>query len=339
MRAGTGGRRERRGPAVKAIMLRRHGGPEVLEPAEVALPQTGAGEARVAIKAVGINRRDAFIRAGSYPRDLPLIPGIEGAGVIDEVGPGVTRWRVGERVAWYVPDRLGAYAEYQAVPADRLVALPDALSFEAAAAIFDHGLTAHYLTETTFPIRAGHRVLVHAAAGGVGSLLVQFAKRAGAIVYGTVSTPDKAAFIGTLGADAAILYRDVDFAAEILRLTDGEGVDAVYDSVGKDTVAGSVRALAKRGMLVLYGQSSGPVRTIDPALLADQGSVYFTRPHLLDHIDTAEKLTRRSGELFDVFLRGELRATIDRTYPLAEAAAAHRRIEDRARWGKVLLIP
>lgn len=324
---------------MKAIVVRRHGGPEVLEPAELPQPRPGAGEVRVAVRAIGVNRRDAFIRAGSYPRDLPLIPGIEGAGVVDEPGPGVTGWRAGERVAWYVPDRLGAYAEYQAVPAERLVALPDALSFEDAAAIFDHGLTAHYLSETTFPIRPGHRVLVHAAAGGVGALLLQFAKRRGAVVYGTVSTPEKASFITRLGADAAILYRDADFAAEVLRLTGGHGVDAVYDSVGRDTVAGSVRCLARRAMLVLYGQSSGPVTSIDPALLADQGSVYFTRPHLLDHIGTAEELARRSGELFDMFLRGGLTATIDRTYPLAEAAAAHRRIEDRARWGKVLLIP
>ena len=320
-------------------MVRRHGGPEVLETAEVPLPAPGAGEARVALRAIGLNRRDAFIRAGSYPRELPLVPGIEGAGIVDEVGPGVTGWRVGDRVAWYVPDRLGAYAEFQAVPADRLVALPDALSFEDAAAILDHGLTAHYLTETTFPVHEGHRVLVHAAAGGVGSLIVQFAKRRGATVYGTVSTPDKAAQIETLGADAAILYRDTDFAAEILHLTGGKGVDAVYDSVGRDTVAGSVRSLAKRGMLVLYGQSSGPVEAIDPAALADQGSVYFTRPHLLDHIDTPGALARRSGEVFDLFLRGELTVTVDRAYPLADAAEAHRRIEDRARWGKVLLIP
>jgi NADPH2:quinone reductase len=324
---------------LKAIMVRRHGGPEVLEPVEVPLPEPAAGQVRVALRAIGLNRRDAFIRAGIYKRDLPLIPGIEGAGVVDAVGPGVTGWTIGDRVVYYVPDLLGAYAEYHAVPVGRLVRLPDRLSFQDAAAIFDHGLTAHYLSTTTFPLHAGHRVLVHAAAGGVGSLLLQFAKRLGATVFGTVSTPRKAALIRSLGADEAILYRDTDFVAAIMELTDGQGVHAVYDSVGKDTVAGSIRCLAKRGMLILYGQSSGPVEAIAPAELADQGSVYFTRPHLLDHIDTPEELERRSREIFSWRLQGDVTVTIDKIYPLSAVAEAHRQLEDRSRSGKILLVP
>jgi len=324
---------------LKAIMVRRHGGPDVLEHVDVPLPEPDAGQVRVALRAIGLNRRDAFIRAGIYKRDLPLIPGIEGAGVVDAVGPGVTGWTIGDRVVYYVPDLLGAYAEYHAVPVGRLVRLPDRLSFQDAAAIFDHGLTAHYLSTTTFPLHEGHRILVHAAAGGVGSLLLQFAKRLGATVFGTVSTPRKADLIRSLGADEAILYRDTDFVAAIMKLTDGQGVHAVYDSVGKDTVAGSIRCLAKRGMLILYGQSSGPVEAVAPAALADQGSVYFTRPHLLDHIDTPEELDRRSREIFSWRLRGDVTVTIDRIYPLSAVAEAHRRLEDRSRSGKILLVP
>lgn len=320
-------------------MVRRHGGPEVLEHTDIPLPELADGQVRVALRAIGVNRRDAFIRAGIYKRDLPLIPGIEGAGVVDDVGRGVTGWNIGDRVVYYVPDRLGAYAEYHAVPTGRLVKLPDQMSFQDAAAIFDHGLTAHYLSTTTFPLREGHRVLVHAAAGGVGSLLVQFAKRLGATVYGTVSTPRKQDLIRSLGADEAINYHQSDFVSAIMKLTNGEGVDAVYDSVGKDTIAGSVQCLAKRGMLVLYGQSSGPVKVIDPSELADQGSVYFTRPHLLDHIDSPEELDRRSREIFSWFLRDDVTVNIDEVYPLSAVADAHRQLEDRSRSGKILLVP
>ena len=324
---------------MKAIMVRRHGGPEVLEPVDVPLPEPAVGQVRIALRAIGINRRDAFIRAGIYKRDLPLIPGIEGAGVIDAIGSGVAGWNIGDRVVYYVPDLLGAYAEYHVVPVDRLVRLPEQMSFQDAAAIFDHGLTAHYLSTTTFPLQKGHRILVHAAAGGVGSLLLQFAKRLGATVFGTVSTPRKADYIKSLGADEAILYRDSDFVAAIMKLTNGQGVHAVYYSVGKDTVAGSVRCLAKRGMLILYGQSSGPVDSIAPAALADQVSLYFTRPHLLDHIDTPEELDRRSQDIFSWYLRGDVKVTIDHVYPFAAVGEAHRRLEDRARSGKILLIP
>lgn len=306
---------------------------------DVPVPEPGSGQVRVALRVIGVNRRDAFIRSGVYKRDLPLVPGIEGAGVIDALGSGVSGWSVGDRVVYYVPDRLGAYADYQAVPIDRLVKLPDGLSFQEAAAIFDHGLTAHYLSTTTFPVQTGHRVLVHSAAGGVGSLLLQFAKRWGATVFGTVSTSRKAELIKSLGADEAILYRDEDFVSTVEKLTNGKGVHAVFDSVGKDTAAGSVRCLMKRGMLVLYGQSSGPVKSIDPAVLADQGSVYFTRPHLLDHIDTPDELNRRSRDIFSWFLNGEISVAIDQAYPFSDVAEAHRALDDRARSGKILLIP
>jgi NADPH:quinone reductase len=324
---------------MKAIIVRRHGGPEVLEYADLLLPAPEAGQVRVALRAIGVNRRDSFIRDGSYPRELPLVPGIEGAGLVDGIGPGVTGWKTGERVVYYVPDRLGAYADYQIVPTDRISRLPDGLSFQDAAAIFDHGMTAHYLTTDTFPLREGHRVLVHAAAGGVGSLLVQFAKRLGATVYGTVSTGRKAELIKSLGADRAINYRETDFVEAVLELTGGKSVDAVFDSVGKDTVAGSIRCVTKRGMLILYGQTSGPVTAIDPAALAGQGSIFFTRPHLLDHIDTPEELDRRSKQVFSWCLKGEVKAHIDTSYPLSAAAEAHRMLADRAQSGKILLIP
>jgi len=324
---------------VKAIMVRQHGGPDVLEHVEVPVPEPAAGQVRVALRMIGVNRRDSFIRAGIYKRVLPLIPGIEGAGIVDAIGPDVTGWSIGDRVIYYVPDLPGAYAEYHVVPADRLVKLSERLSYEEATTIFDHGLTAHYLSTTTFPLHQGHRILVHAAAGGVGSLLVQFAKRLGATVFGTVSTQEKAALVKSLGADEAILYNDTDFVVAVRKLTGGQGVHAVYDSVGKETVSGSIQCLAKRGMLILYGQSSGPVDAIVPATLADQGSVYFTRPHLLDHIDTPQELKRRSTEIFARCMQGDVSVNIDRTYPFSDVVEAHRRLEDRSRYGKILLVP
>jgi NADPH2:quinone reductase len=324
---------------LKAVIVRRHGGPEVLEYADAPDPAPAAGEVLVAIRAIGINRRDAFIRSGLYPRDLPLIPGIEASGVVAAPGEGVTGWSPGERVIWYVPDRLGAYAEYMVVPAERLVRLPDALSFEDAAAVFDHGLTAHYLTTDTFALGPGHTALVHAAAGGVASLLLQCAKRAGATVFGTVSTPEKAAMVAGLGADAAINHRDADVVGTVMELTGGRGVDVVYDSVGQDTIESSIACTAKRGMLVLYGAAGGPVRSIDPAALADRGSLFFTRPHLFDHISTRDELDRRSRDIFAWFMAGEIAAHVDAVFPLKEVAEAHRRLEDRSRWGKILLTP
>ena len=324
---------------MKAIVVREHGGPEVLQFVDVPVPDPAADQVRVCIKAIGVNRRDAFVRAGIYPRALPLTPGIEASGVVDAVGAGVAGWAEGDRVVYYVPDVLGAYAEYQAVAAHRLVRLPQALSFQDAAAIFDHGLTAHYLSTSTFPLRKGHRVLIHAAAGGVGSLLVQMAKRAGATVYGTVSTSEKSLLIKQIGSDESILYRDADFVDAVKKFTVGEGVDVVYDSVGIDTIQGSMRCLKPRGTLVLYGQSSGEVTAINPAALADAGSLFFTRPHLAHHINTPEALRARSEDIFSWFLDGAISVRINRVYLLAEAADAHRRLEDRSCFGKILLIP
>ena len=324
---------------MKAIVVREHGGPEVLQFVDVPVPDPAADQVRVCIKAIGVNRRDAFVRAGIYPRALPLTPGIEASGVVDAVGAGVAGWAEGDRVVYYVPDVLGAYAEYQAVAAHRLVRLPQALSFQDAAAIFDHGLTAHYLSTSTFPLRKGHRVLIHAAAGGVGSLLVQMAKRAGATVYGTVSTSEKSLLIKQIGSDESILYRDADFVDAVKKFTGGEGVDVVYDSVGIDTIQGSLRCLKPRGTLVLYGQSSGEVTAINPAALADAGSLFFTRPHLAHHINTPEALRARSEDIFSWFLDGAISVRINRVYSLAEAADAHRRLEDRSCFGKILLIP
>ena len=324
---------------MKAIVVREHGGPEVLQFVDVPVPDPAADQVRVCIKAIGVNRRDAFVRAGIYPRALPLTPGIEASGVVDAVGAGVAGWAEGDRVVYYVPDVLGAYAEYQAVAAHRLVRLPQALSFQDAAAIFDHGLTAHYLSTSTFPLRKGHRVLIHAAAGGVGGLLVQMAKRAGATVYGTVSTSEKSLLIKQIGSDESILYRDADFVDAVKKFTGGEGVDVVYDSVGIDTIQGSMRCLKPRGTLVLYGQSSGEVTAINPAALADAGSLFFTRPHLAHHINTPEALRARSEDIFSWFLNGEISVTINQVYSLANAADAHRRLDDRSCFGKILLIP
>ena len=303
------------------------------------LPDPSQGQVRVCIKAIGVNRRDAFIRLGSYPRTLPLTPGIEASGVVDAVGAGVSGWAEGDRVVYYVPDTLGAYAEYQVVAAHRLVRLPRALSFQDAAAIFDHGLTAHYLSTSTFPLRTGHSVLIHAAAGGVGSLLVQLAKRAGATVFGTVSTLEKSLIIKEIGCDEAILYQNADFVVAVKQCTGGAGVDVVYDSVGIDTIQGSMRCLKPRGTLVLFGQSSGEVTAINPAALADAGSLYFTRPHLAHHIHTPEALRARSEDIFSWFLDGSISVRINRVYPLAEAADAHRRLDDRSCFGKILLLP
>ena len=324
---------------MRAIIVRRTGAPDVLEQCDIPIPEPGPGEVRIRQHAIGINRRDALIRAGIYKRPLPLIPGIEGAGIIDAVGPSVSNLKIGDRAVYYVPDRLGAYAESHAVPADRVVALSADVSFEQAVSVFDHGLTAHYLTHDTFTVEPGQRVLVQAAAGGVGSLIVQMAKRSGAIVYGTVSTPEKAKRVRSLGADEVILYRDTDVVEAIKRLTDGRGVHVVYDSTGKETVRGSIRCLARRGMLVLYGQSSGPVESISPAELADGGSLFFTRPHLIDHITPWEQLKRRSDEVFGWLVKGELSAEIGGTYRFDAVASAHLRLEDRAAWGKLILLP
>lgn len=322
---------------MKAIVVERPGGPEALLMREVPRPEPGPGEVRVKVEAAGVNFIDVYQRTGLYPIEPPFTPGMEGAGIVDAVGEGVVEPKVGTRVAYAM--QRGSYAQYHVVSADKVVAIPDGVSAREAAALMLQGMTAHYLACSTFPLRTGHRALVHAAAGGVGLLLVQIAKNRGATVYGTVSTKEKAKLAEEAGADEIILYTEQDFEAEIRRLTGGEGVDVVYDSVGRATFAASMLSLKPRGYLVLYGQSSGPVEPFDPQLLNSHGSLFLTRPSLGHYALTREELEQRAGELFAWLRAGELKLRIDRELPLAEAAEAHRLLEGRATAGKVLLIP
>ncbi len=321
---------------MQAIRPKQTGGPEVLQLTDVPTPAPGPTEVLVRVEAAGLNFIDVYQRTGLYPLPLPLPIGLEGAGTVEQVGGAVGDVKVGARVAWAgVP---GSYATHVVAPAERLVPVPDAVPTNAAAALLLQGMTAHYLTKTIFPLRPGHVALVHAAAGGVGLLLIQLAKRAGALVIGTVSTKAKATLAKEAGADHLVNYRIADFAAEAKRLTGGRGVDVVYDSVGKTTFDGSLDALATRGHLVLYGQSSGVVRTLDLARLA-KGSYSITRPSLHHYTATRAELLSRAGDLLEMVGAGQLHVRIDRTFPLAQAADAHRALEGRETTGKVLLIP
>ncbi|MBO8142430.1 MAG: quinone oxidoreductase [Firmicutes bacterium] len=322
---------------MRAIRVERLGGPEVLTLAEVPPPEPGPGEVRIKVAAAGVNFIDVYHRSGLYPLTVPFIPGSEAAGVVDAVGAGVAEFRPGDRVAHAM--QLGSYAEYQVVPARNLVSVPPEVSLEDAAAIMLQGMTAHYLATSTFSLHPGHRALVHAAAGGVGLLLVQIAKMRGATVYGTVSTEEKARLAREAGADEVILYTRTDFETEVRRLTGGEGVDVVYDSVGRATFEASMRCLKPRGYLVLYGQSSGPVPPLDPQVLNQRGSLFLTRPSLGHYIARREELLARAGDLFGWLRDGKLRLRVDRTFPLDEAAEAHRLLEGRGSAGKLLLIP
>ncbi|HZN10744.1 MAG TPA: quinone oxidoreductase, partial [Blastocatellia bacterium] len=287
--------------------------------------------------AVGVNFIDVYHRTGLYPLPLPFTPGMEGAGVVEAVGPDVTEVAAGDRVAYAMTP--GAYAEYAVVPAWRLVKVPAGVGLEQAAAAMLQGMTAHYLTTSTYPLKAGETALVHAAAGGVGLLLIQMAKAVGARVLGTAGTEAKAQLAREAGADEVILYAEQDFEQEVKRLTGGRGVQVVYDSVGKDTFLKSLNSLAPRGMLALFGQSSGPVAPFDPGLLAQKGSLFLTRPSLAQYAATRDDLLWRAGAVFDWIGAGRLKLRIDRTFPLAEAAEAHRQLEGRKTTGKVLLIP
>ncbi|CBE69148.1 MAG: quinone oxidoreductase [Candidatus Methylomirabilis oxygeniifera] len=322
---------------MRAIRMHEYGGPEVLRCEEVALPEPGAGEARVKIEAVGVNYIDIYQRKGQYPDPLPVIPGREAAGVIDAVGPGVSDLTPGTRVVYAM--HVGAYSEYAVVPARRLVPIPDAIDVRLAAAVMLQGLTAHYLTHSTYPLQPGDCALIHAAAGGVGLLLIQMAKRRGARVIGTVSTEEKAHLAREAGADEVILYTQADFDAETRRLTDGRGVHVVYDSVGQDTFDKSLNCLSPRGCMVLYGQSSGPVPPFNPQVLSAKGSVFLTRPNLMHYTLDRAELLKRAGDLFEWITAGTLTVRIDATFPLSEAAVAHRCLEERKTKGKVLLIP
>ncbi len=322
---------------MRAVQLQSHGGPEVLEYVDLPMPEPRSGEVRVALEAVGVNFIDIYYRTGAYKAELPLIPGQEGAGRVDAVGEGVTDIAVGDRVAYAM--QTGAYAEYAIVPASKLVPVPDRIEPTVAAAALLQGMTAHYLTHSTYPVKPGDEVLVHAAAGGAGLLLCQIAKRLGARVIGTVSTEEKARLAREAGADEVILYTEQDFVRETRRLTDGAGVHVVYDSVGKTTLDGSLNVLRPRGYMVLFGQSSGAAPPIDPQVLNARGSLFLTRPTLAHYARTRDELLWRANDLFSWIASGELSVRIDRTLPLAEAAEAHRALESRRTTGKLLLVP
>ena len=322
---------------MKAIRVHENGGPEVLRHEEIDIPQPGPGQVRIRISAAGVNFIDIYHRTGLYPLTLPYVPGQEAAGIVDQAGEGVTELKEGDRVA-YAPS-IGAYAQYSIVPAKSVVAVPEGVPDETAAAVMLQGMTAHYLSHSTFPLEKGQRCLIHAAAGGVGRLLVQMAKHRGAVVYGTVGSQEKAQAVRALGADEVILYKEVDFASEVARLTKGSGVEVVYDSVGQSTLEGSLKSLRPRGLLVSFGQSSGPIDSLDPRRLAVGGSLFLTRPTLHHYIATREELLWRSEDLFRWISNGELRVAIDSRFPLEQAADAHKRIESRKSSGKILLIP
>jgi NADPH2:quinone reductase len=322
---------------MRAIRVHEHGGPEALRLDDVPVPELGPGLARVKLDATGVNFIEIYQRTGAYKGQLPFTPGAEGAGIVDAVGPDVTVVKPGDRVA--ATNFAGSYAEYALAPADRLVPIPQSVSTEVAAAAMLQGMTAHYLTFSTYPLNPGQTALIHAAGGGLGQLLVQIAKRLGARVIGTAGSEEKLALAREAGADEVINYTGQDFAAEVKRLTNGTGVDVVYDSVGKSTFDRSLDCLRPRGYLVLLGQSSGAVPPFDPQVLNAKGSLFLTRPTLANYIATRDELLWRANDVLTWILNGELKVRVDQTYPLAEAAAAHEYLAARKTRGKVLLLP
>lgn len=320
-----------------AIRVHQHGGPEVLRCEDLPRPTPGPGEVLVRVDAAGVNFSDVYHRTGLYAAPLPFIPGAEAAGTIHAVGSDVPDFKPGDAVAYAT--HLGSYAQFAVVPAWKLVRLPETINTRIAAAVMLQGMTAHYLTHDTYPVKPGTIALVHAAAGGVGLLLIQMAKRLGATVLGTVSTEEKEALAREMGADEIIRYQEIDFEAAVKELTAGRGVDVVYDSVGRTTFAKSLNCLRPRGHLVLFGQSSGPVKPVDPLTLMNNGSLFLTRPHLRHYLGTREELLQRAAALFESISTGDLKVRIDQTVTLSLAAEAHRRLESRKVLGKLLLIP
>ncbi|HEY7555325.1 MAG TPA: quinone oxidoreductase [Candidatus Binatia bacterium] len=322
---------------MRAVRVYKFGGPDVLTNDEIEVPEPKPGEARIKIEASGLNFIDIYQRTGLYPLKTPFTLGMEGAGVVDAIGEGVTEVSKGDRVAYsMVP---GSYAEYAVVPAWRLAPLPPNIDAKAAATLMLQGMTAHYLTHSTFALKKGETALVHAAAGGVGLLLIQIAKNLGATIIGTAGTEAKADLAKQAGADHVILYTQADFLSEVKRLTGGRGVHVVYDSVGATTFDKSLDCLRPRGYLVLFGQSSGPVPPFDPGKLAAKGSLFLTRPSLAHYTADRDELLERAGELFNWTASGKLKLRIERTFPLADAAEAHRQLEGRKTTGKVILLP
>src|SRR5579863_2591724 len=322
---------------MKVIQVTQTGGPEALVVADLPIPEPKANEAVVKLSASGVNFIDVYFREGRYKAALPFVPGQEGAGVVTTVGSEVQSIKPGDRVAW--SGQLGGYAEFAAIPADRLVSIPAGVTDQQAAAAMLQGMTAHYLSHDTYPLKRGETALVHAAAGGVGLLLVQMAHNIGARVIATVSTDEKARLAREAGADEIILYTQVDFETETKRLTAGKGVDVVYDSVGKTTFEKGLNVLRPRGLMALFGGSSGAVPALDPITLMQKGSIYLTRPTLLNYVATREDLIARSGAVFSMIATGKLKLRIEHTYPLAEAQRAHRDLEGRKTTGKLLLLP
>ncbi len=322
---------------MKAIQVKQPGGPEAMELVELPVPEPKANEAVVKLAASGVNFIDVYFREGRYKAPLPLVLGQEGAGTVTAVGADVTLVKVGDRVAW--AGLLGSYAEYASMAADRLVAIPSGVTDQQAAGAMLQGMTAHYLSHSTYPLKRGETVLVHAAAGGVGLLLVQMAHNIGARVIATVSTDEKAKLAREAGADEVILYTQSDFEAETKKLTGGKGLDVVYDSVGKTTFEKGLNVLHPRGMMVLFGGSSGAVPPFDLIQLSQKGSLFVTRPTLGHYTATRDELVERSSAVFAMMANGKLKLRIAHTYPLAEARQAHRDLEGRKTTGKLLLLP
>jgi NADPH:quinone reductase len=322
---------------MRAIRVEEAGGPEVLRLAELAPPEPGPGQVRVKVAAIGLNYIECYQRSGLYKLPMPFTPGGEFAGTVDALGPGVEGFAAGDRVA--TASGSGAYAEYALAPADKLVRVPDGVDLKLAAAVLLQGMTAHYLTHSTYPLKAGETCVVTAAAGGVGLLLVQITKRLGARVFGLVSTEAKAELARGAGADEVIFYAQEPFAQRARALTGGRGVDVVYDSVGKSTWEQTLDSLRPRGYAVFFGNASGPVPAIEPLALSTRGSLFMTRPTLWHYIATPEELAWRAGDLLGWMAAGELDVRVDRELPLAEAADAHRALEGRQTTGKVLIIP
>jgi len=322
---------------MKAIVVSRTGGPEVLEWRDHDPGAPGPGQVRIAVRAAGVNFIDVYFRTGLYPRPLPFVSGLEGAGVVEALGPGVSGFGVGDRVAW--ASAPGSYAQAVVAPAAQLVRVPAAVADDVAAAAMLQGMTAHYLCRSTFPVKPGDTAVVHAAAGGVGLLLVQMLRALGATVIATCSTADKEKLAREAGAAHVIRYSEVDFQPEVRRITGGRGADVVYDAVGRTTFEGSLRSLRPRGMLVLYGQSSGPVPPFELRQLNDLGSLFLTRPSLAHYVATREELEQRAGDVLGAIATRKLDVRIGARFALTDAAAAHRALEGRATTGKVVLAP
>ena len=322
---------------MKAVRIKQFGGPEVMSLVDMDMPDLQTGQALVQVESAGVNYIDTYQRSGLYEIPLPATLGLEAAGTVAEITPGISRFAVGDRVAY--TNVAGAYAEYAAVPIDRLVSLPDTISFDQGAASMLQGCTAHYLCRSTYRVKQGDRCLVHAAAGGVGLLLIQMLKQLDGYVIGTVSTPEKVTLAREAGADKVIIYTEQDFESEVKRITDSAGVNVVYDSVGKSTFEKSINCLSRFGTMVLYGNASGPPTEFNPSSLGPRGSLFLTRPTLFDYLATREDLDMRSSDVFNWVVEGKLKLRHEHVYALADVQLAHTALEGRQTTGKILLKP